>query len=118
MPASQARTISKAAPPSWKSASRSSKGVKSGPVFGYPAGKDVNGVLGKGRGAMDTPQYLDLQHLATPQTLAPPVRDARAWTRASLGPQDWTVALPAEAHAELERAAKILRDNPLPTPLL
>lgn len=67
---------------------------------------------------METPPYLDLQHLATPRTLAPQVRDLRAWTRTSLKAGDWTVTLSAEAQAELASAARILRENPLPTPLL
>ena len=42
----------------------------------------------------------------------------RAWRGAQIGPRDWTVPLPAAAHAELDAVVTRLRADPLPTLLL
>ena len=43
---------------------------------------------------------------------------ARAWTRETLSPSDWTVRLPAAARAELRDVLGEIRRAPLPTFLL
>src|SRR2546428_8700739 len=42
----------------------------------------------------------------------------QAWVRDSLGPEDWTVAIPPDCLAELRGALAALRHNPLPLFLL
>jgi hypothetical protein len=60
-----------------------------------------------------------LPHTMLPGTmLTRRVDDARAWTGASLRPEDWTVPLPAPCLAELRAALAEIRGNRLPMFLL
>ncbi len=44
--------------------------------------------------------------------------DSRAWTRDTIAPRDWTVALPPAALAELRVVLSEIRRAPVPTFLL
>jgi alpha-ketoglutarate-dependent taurine dioxygenase len=59
-----------------------------------------------------------MNHVTTPRMLDHPVTDARAWVGRDLTPADWTIALPADALAELRQVLKDLRYAPLDTMLL
>ncbi|HUJ76664.1 MAG TPA: TauD/TfdA family dioxygenase, partial [bacterium] len=66
---------------------------------------------------MRSAPYLDLQHLQSPM-LAQAVQDHRAWTRATLGPGEWSVPFSADCLAEVEALLVQVARDPLPLLLL
>ena len=50
----------------------------------------------------------------SPRVLAEPIEGPRAWTRATIRPADWTVAVSSAALAELRAVLEELRRSPLP----
>jgi len=50
-----------------------------------------------------------------PPMPASPIRDGRAWTRATLRREDWLLPLPADCLAEVADAVEGLRRSPIPT---
>jgi hypothetical protein len=70
-------------------------------------------LLGR-KNAMERVAALLYPDTTRPHMLDEEVTDARAWTRASVSPEDWLIPLPAACIAELDEVVGFLRTHPQP----
>jgi Taurine catabolism dioxygenase TauD, TfdA family len=67
---------------------------------------------------MRTQDCIVLQGTPATPMLEQRIETDKAWTRDTIGPDDWTVPLPTAAREEIEAVAASLRRDPLPTLML